>query len=61
MSEFVYIENGKQKNFYLKNGCEMLDANINSSTNRIYWKFARNETNKVYSKWIQYVKTLKVK
>ena len=51
MSGKVYIYNKKQKDFYIKEGCRLLDSDIHKVTKKIFWVFAYDEVQDAFEKW----------
>lgn len=51
MSGKKYIYNIKQANFYIQEGCKVLETGIHHSTGKIFYVFNWEETQQAYSKW----------
>lgn len=51
MSGKVYIYNKNQKDFYIKEGCRLLDADIHKVTKKIFWVFNYDEVQEAFEKW----------
>lgn len=53
----IYIYNPEQKDFYLQQGCQILDAGLNKRTKRVWWKFGYKETQEAFVKWVTRTKS----
>ena len=51
-NKYLYIYNIKQVDFYLRNKCYPINCGINPSTNKIWHKFIKKDTSKVYLQWL---------
>lgn len=49
MSNKKYIYNYELANFFIQQGCKILETGLNK--NRIYWLFDYNEIQPAYEKW----------
>ena len=48
----VYIYNPLQAQFYINNGMRVLDTGVHYKTKKIFWVFDFNETEEIYSEWV---------
>ena len=48
----MYIYNIKQASYYMENGCKPIGTGINKNTNKIWYKFYKDETEHVYNLWM---------
>ncbi|AOY76895.1 hypothetical protein [Clostridium formicaceticum] len=48
---YVFIYNPQQKDFYISEGCKLIDSDIHRTTKKQFWVFEFDDTEKAYSKW----------
>ena len=51
LSNFTYIYNIPQANFYIQNGVSLLEIGLHSTTHRVWFKFDFHESTSAYSEW----------
>lgn len=51
MNNKKYIYNYELANFFIKEGCKILETGLNKNQSRIYWLFDYNEIQPAYEKW----------
>lgn len=48
----MYLYNIKQANYYIGNGCIPVETGINPNTNKVWYKFFKDETEEAYNMWM---------
>ncbi len=47
----VFIYNPEQKDFYINEGCNLIDSDIHKKTKKQFWVFGFEDTQEAYTKW----------
>lgn len=50
--KYLYIYNVEQSNYYIQNKIYPIEVGMNRKTMNVWFKFSKEETNEVYSKWL---------
>ena len=50
---YVYVYNPEQKEFYIDEGCNLVDSNIHKITKKVFWIFGYEDTQEVYKNWCE--------
>jgi hypothetical protein len=48
---FVFIYNPLQKAYYIDEGCNLIDSDINKNTKKTYWVFKFDDVQETFKKW----------
>ena len=48
---YVYIYNDKQKDFYLQEGCQMIDSDTHILSKKPFWVFKFDDVQVAFGKW----------
>lgn len=48
----MFIYNIMQANHYINNGCVPIATGINPNTNKVWYKFFKDETTEAYNLWM---------
>ena len=49
---YIFIYNPEQKDFYINEGCQLIDSDIHTTTKKTFWIFKYDEVQNAYKKWM---------
>jgi len=49
---YLFLYNPEQKDFYASEGCQLIDSDINPSTNKQYWVYEYDQVQPAFKKWM---------
>jgi len=48
----IYLYNPEQKDFYIDEGCNLIDSGVHSITKKTFWVFKYDDVQDAYNKWM---------
>lgn len=48
---YVFVYNPEQKEFYLDEGCQIVDSDVHITSKKPFWVFKYDDVQEVFHKW----------